>query len=143
VVQIDRLRDVISGFVSGELFSTRDIEDETGFPRPSIRRLTGNLVKTGEIERVEPGLFKRGDIEDGWHRKFIGTQKYGGSNRQFFALTFEQNDTDREAELLGALDDFLNNTGFVESAGDTGYSDQIVEAPDTNYIYDSIQVGQL
>jgi len=146
VTQIDTIRKILRGFETGELITTREIISSTGFKEPSVRRLTGNLVETGEISRIEPGLFRKeegdGELNEIFHRKFIGTAKYQNKPRQWFAVTYEANDIDRETELLRGLKQHLNEH-FVDATGDTGYSDQVTETFDPNYVYPSIQVGEL
>ena len=153
MTQIERIREIIRKFDVAELFTGKEIENETGFPKSSIRRTLGSLVKTEEINRVEPGLFVRKDISqfgvqidesEDFRRKFIGTQKYKDNPRQFFAVTYEKNDIDRESELLIALGKLLNEN-YVQSAGDTGYSIDSVEPRDVlgEAIFPNIQVGKL
>jgi alkylated DNA nucleotide flippase Atl1 len=160
VTQIDRIRTLIQNISTGNPITTKDISKITGFPEPSIRRVLSGLVAKGEITRVRRGFFtssrkesesenirfrmgEREDLDD-WHRKFIGTQKYKGNPRQFFALTYERNDIDRETELLDELDGFLN-AEYVQSAGNTGYADDIIDESQTQdeFIFPSIQVGYL
>ena len=105
VTQTDRVRSFLQNIGSGNLFSTSDVFEDTGIPKPTIRRILAGLVRSTEITRREPGIFrinildKSQEVEqkiDVWHRKFIGTQKYKGNPRQFFAVTYEKNDFDRE-----------------------------------------------
>lgn len=60
-------------------------------------------------------------IETDWTRKYISMIAYDNPNRQFYALTFEDNDVDREQELVQALVEFFGSEGFVFSS-DYGYS---------------------
>lgn len=140
MTQIDTIRRIIQGIGSGELFSISDIRSDTKFPRASIRRVLSRLSRQGEITRVKRGLFKA----EQFRRKFIGTTKYKGNPRQFFALTYEANDEDREIELLEALNQFLNEE-YVDAAGNTGYADDFVDATevDEGFIFPNIQVGDL
>lgn len=158
MTQIERIRDIIRKFEDSTLFNIAEIRERTNIPQASVRRILGGLANNGEISRVEPGLFKVPQREDTTrfggqvdedefqeiHRKFIGTQKYGKDTRQFFALTFEENEIDREGDLLDALRDFLN-TNYLDAAGDTGYSDQIVPQADVQeqFRFPSIQVDEL
>lgn len=140
MTQIDRIRSFIQSVGSSNIFTINDIQTDTKFPRASIRRILSGLSQKDEISRLEPGIF----TPNQFRRKFIGTQKYKGNSRQFFALTYESNDIDRESELLQTLDGFLNDE-YVKSASNTGYSDDIIESNEvqTEFIFPNVQVGEL
>ena len=157
MTQKNDILEFLRSFPASTLITNAEIREQFGFPSASVRRITGSLVRDGRISRVEAGLFKiepddepdtdkppKGAIIDEFRRKFIGTQKYRGNPRQFFAITYENNDVDREVELIDALDRFLNKN-YVDATGNTGYADDIVSPfeVERNFIYPSIQVGEL
>jgi len=145
--QIARIRSIIGTFGENGLITIGKIALRTGFPKPSVRRVLSYLNSRGEIERIERGLYspRIGGQVDVWYQKFIGTQKYRGNPRQFYAITFEKNDIDREEELLDALDDYLGRRGYIDGAGNTGYASDKIKRPDISFnaIYPKIETGEL
>ena len=73
------------------------------------------------------------------YRKYISMIAYDNPKRQFYALTYEDNDEDREEELVQALIEFFNSEGFV-FASDYGYSQDEASG---NPIYPEIEVNYL
>lgn len=147
MTQIERIRDIINDkFVQGELFDISDIAGFSRIPRTSIRRVLSRITSEGGIERIEKGLFRKRLDEDELdaRRKFVSGLFYcGGKKRQFFALTIEQNTTDRESELIEAMESAFGNCSDMRA--NHGYSDDIFtgsQIPDSQ-IYPNIEVGEL
>jgi len=135
VTQIERIRGIIDTLEEREIFNIQEIRERTNLPLPSIRRVLGTISKSGEISRIEPGLFRinrddssrfGGQVDD-FHRKFVSGLFYCGSDvkRQFFAITFEANNIDREEELIRFLEDGIasdcsklrENHGYSSQSG--------------------------
>jgi len=152
VNQIDRIRQVIESMGPNNLFNTDEIRQQTDFPRPSIRRVLSTLAKNEEINRIETGLFKTGDdgsFQSGgelvdFRRKFVSGLFYcSGRKRQFFALTFEANNRDREEELVQFLEDEIASD-CSELRENHGYSDESGFDSETSVPrYPDIQGGEL
>lgn len=132
VTQIDIIRRIIDDLEEDELFDISEIRQRTNIPNPSIRRTLGELAKSGEISRIEPGLFKVertskevGEELDGtFRRKFVSGLFYcNGKKRQFFAITFEDDDISREEELIRFLENEIASD-CSELRENHGYSDQ-------------------
>lgn len=150
MTQIDTIRALFQNFSASDILTITDIQIATKFPRASIRRVLSSLSTNEEITRLQQGVFTTSTEgvsvldEEEFHRKFIGTGKSGSSSRQFFAVTFEANDIDRENELVERLIEFVNEN-FLDIAGTTGYADDTIDTRDIdlNFTYPSIQVGVL
>lgn len=77
-----------------------------------------------------------------FNRKFISGLFYcGGNKRQFYALTFEQNDTDREDELLQVLEATFTNCSDMRE--DHGYSTDRVDKSEVSAIFPDVETGEL
>ena len=152
--QIDKIRKYIDSIGEGTLFDITEIQEELNFPRPSIRRILGGLVNSGEISRVESGLFRvperddtsrfGGQIDGNLVRKYVSGLFYcSNKKRQFFAATFERNDIDRESELLDRLDEEFSDR-CSDIRDNYGYSqDEFFESETNLAIYPEIEVGEL
>jgi hypothetical protein len=80
-----------------------------------------------------------------FRRKFVSGLFYcGGKKRQFFGLTFEQNGTIRENELLDAIERDTDRE-CSEIRDNFGYSDDEVDRSEvrTGAIWPDIEVGEL
>lgn len=111
-------------------------------------------IFTEILERIEKliaeytGSRYAGDLLDAeitepreWIRKFVAGLVYcHGKKQSYYALTYEDNDTDREQELLDAIES--ETSDHCSSLRDYhGYSQDAVEKEDPEHIYPDIEVG--
>ena len=108
---------VIMGFLSNVLGSVFRLV----FPRQFREELAEEISKEGEFIR-----------------KIAKTGKSNKGHRNLFAFTFERNSTDREFELIRAIERFYE---IKLDSGDVGYDDStnVAEPP---FEYPEIEVGK-
>ena len=79
---------------------------DLGFKRGSISSALSRGVKTDNFERIDRGIYKGNPF----YEKLLGTQHYCNNKlKSFLARTIENNNTNRETELLGALEAYTIN----------------------------------
>ena len=105
-----------------------------------FEEITGGRV----IERPEPEIQAEPepDFDDTLTRKFVAALLYcGGKKQTYFALTFEDNDQDREQELLNAISE--QTSSFCSEIRDSfGYSEESGFPLDSSPEYPEIEIGQ-
>lgn len=75
-------------------------------------------------------------------RKFVSGLFYcGGKKRQFFAVTYEEDDADRELELLQFLEETYRNCSDMRS--NHGYSEDFESPDNESHIWPNIETGEL
>ena len=98
-----------------------------------------------KIEEFFPEVLKEdfsSDDEQEYRRKYISGLFYcGGHKRQYFAETYEPNDTIRETELLDELESSFPNCSNIRE--NFGYSDDIVDRSEVGAEWPEIEVGEL
>jgi len=110
-----------------------DIDEEEGQDSDGILPQQPTVPEGEEITTFE------------FRRKFVSGLFYcGGKKVQFFGLTFEQNDTIREDELLGAIEDRVGSQ-CSDIRQNFGYSDDFVSRSQVRgtAIFPDIEVGEL
>ena len=111
----------------------RDIGVALGLVSPD-----GEVVEEPLPEDEEFGILESFDFR----QKFVSGLFYcGGEKRQFFAQTFEQNNEDREPELLDRLEESFQNCSDIRE--NFGYSDDFVARDVIGAQYPEIEVGEL
>jgi hypothetical protein len=111
-----------------------------------IEEITGGLID--DIVRADRSLGRLqigdSDITDSdlFIRKFVAGLVYcGGKKRQVFAITFEEDDTDREEELLDAIEQDLSRE-CSPIRENRGYSEEPGQSPGSgSAIWPEIEVG--
>lgn len=118
----------------------RIIADDLKLNYNSVRSALQSLYRAGIVERPDRGIYV---IIDQFFRHYLSALAYcGGKKVQYYALTFDEDNSSMESELLNAI---INET--IDSCGnheDTGYEiSETTEGKNDENTYPQIEVGRL
>lgn len=112
--------------------------------KPEFPEIRQDIREQRVIETIPPEEGEELETQD-FRRKFVSGLFYcGGTRKQFFGLTFEQNSTIRESELLDAIEDATGGT-CSQIRDNFGYSDDFVSRVEVrgSAIWPDVEVGEL
>lgn len=113
-----------------------EISNITGFPQPSVRRITGTLTKQGILQRVGKGIYEI-NPEAIIFRHYISTSFYcSGSLNEAWAHSYKSDDIDifqkLKRQLILKADDTCGSIPMVEKGV------RAITKTDFNYSINSI-----